>query len=164
MRKLSYAEAGVDIHLENRSIDAMKSVLTSRRKGFGAPMTEIGHYAGLLDMGSFGLRTQLLTGTLEGFIGIHVAELVPSHDFPPGGRLLEASQRLVHGLHQLMRITMKGECAPTSHGFSVYHGVRKIGGSFDTTVLGGQLMNRGAGGGVRTCTAGSDGGNGVRIA
>jgi phosphoribosylformylglycinamidine cyclo-ligase len=55
MRKLSYAEAGVDIHLENRSIDAMKSVLTSRRKGFGAPMTEIGHYAGLLDMGSFAL-------------------------------------------------------------------------------------------------------------
>jgi len=55
MRKLTYAEAGVDIHLENRSIDAMKAVLTSRRKGFGAPMTEIGHYAGLLDMGSFAL-------------------------------------------------------------------------------------------------------------
>jgi len=55
MRKLSYAEAGVDIHLENRSIDAMKAVLTSKRKGFGAPMTEIGHYAGLLDMGSFAL-------------------------------------------------------------------------------------------------------------
>jgi len=55
MKKLTYAEAGVDIHLENRSIDAMKAVLTSRRKGFGAPMTEIGHYAGLLDMGSFAL-------------------------------------------------------------------------------------------------------------
>ncbi len=55
MRKLSYAEAGVDIHLENRSIDAMKAVLTAKRKGFGAPMTEIGHYAGLLDMGSFAL-------------------------------------------------------------------------------------------------------------
>ena len=55
MRKLTYADAGVDIHLENRSIDAMKAVLTTRRSGFGAPMTEIGHYAGLLDMGSFAL-------------------------------------------------------------------------------------------------------------
>ena len=55
MRKLTYAEAGVDIHEENRSIDAMKAVLTARRKGFGAPLTEIGHYAGLLDMGSFAL-------------------------------------------------------------------------------------------------------------
>ncbi|NMC10274.1 MAG: phosphoribosylformylglycinamidine cyclo-ligase [Methanothrix sp.] len=55
MRKLTYRESGVDIHLENRSIDAMKAVLTSKRKGFGAPMTEIGHYAGLLDMGSFAL-------------------------------------------------------------------------------------------------------------
>ena len=55
MRKLTYAEAGVDIHQENRSIDAMKAVLTARRKGFGAPLTEIGHYAGLLDMGSFAL-------------------------------------------------------------------------------------------------------------
>ena len=55
MRKLTYSESGVDIHAENRSIDAMKAVLTSKRKGFGAPMTEIGHYAGLLDMGSFAL-------------------------------------------------------------------------------------------------------------
>ncbi len=55
MRHLTYAESGVDIHAENRSIDAMKAVLTTRRKGFGAPMTEIGHYAGLLDMGSFAL-------------------------------------------------------------------------------------------------------------
>ena len=55
MRKMTYAKAGVDIDLENRSIDAMKSVLTTRRKGFGAAMTKIGHYAGLLDMGSFAL-------------------------------------------------------------------------------------------------------------
>ena len=47
MKKMTYAGSGVDIRLENRSIDAMKSVLTSKRKGFGAPMTEIGHYAGL---------------------------------------------------------------------------------------------------------------------
>lgn len=55
MKKLTYAESGVDIHQENRSIEAMKAVLKTRRKGFGAPMTEIGHYAGLLDMGSFAL-------------------------------------------------------------------------------------------------------------
>ena len=55
MRKLTYANAGVDINLENRSIDAMKAVLTTRRVGFGAAMTKIGHYAGLLDMGSFAL-------------------------------------------------------------------------------------------------------------
>jgi phosphoribosylformylglycinamidine cyclo-ligase len=55
MKGLTYAKSGVDIHAENRSIDAMKAVLTTRRKGFGAPMTEIGHYAGLLDMGSFAL-------------------------------------------------------------------------------------------------------------
>ena len=55
MKKLTYAASGVDIHAENRSIDAMKAVLTGKRKGFGAPLTEIGHYAGLLDMGSFAL-------------------------------------------------------------------------------------------------------------
>ncbi|NPV61937.1 MAG: phosphoribosylformylglycinamidine cyclo-ligase [Methanotrichaceae archaeon] len=55
MRRLTYAESGVDIHAENRSIDAMKAVLTTRRTGFGAPMTDIGHYAGLLDMGTFAL-------------------------------------------------------------------------------------------------------------
>jgi phosphoribosylaminoimidazole (AIR) synthetase len=42
MRRLTYAEAGVDIHQENRSIEAMKTVLKSRRKGFGAPMTMLG--------------------------------------------------------------------------------------------------------------------------
>jgi phosphoribosylformylglycinamidine cyclo-ligase len=55
MKGLTYAKAGVDIQAENRSIDAMKAVLKTKRKGFGAPMTEIGHYAGLLDMGSFAL-------------------------------------------------------------------------------------------------------------
>jgi phosphoribosylformylglycinamidine cyclo-ligase len=55
MRKLTYAESGVDIHAENRSIDAMKAVMKTRRTGFGAPMTDIGHYAGLLDMGQFAL-------------------------------------------------------------------------------------------------------------
>lgn len=55
MKRLSYAASGVDIAAENRSIEAMKRVLKGKRKGFGAPLTEIGHYAGLLDMGSFAL-------------------------------------------------------------------------------------------------------------
>jgi len=55
VKKLTYAQAGVDIHAENRSIDTMKRVLTAKRNGFGAPLTEIGHYAGLLDMGSYAL-------------------------------------------------------------------------------------------------------------
>jgi phosphoribosylformylglycinamidine cyclo-ligase len=55
MRTLTYAQSGVDIHAENRSIEAMKACFKGRRKGFGAPLTDIGHYAGLLDMGSFAL-------------------------------------------------------------------------------------------------------------
>jgi phosphoribosylformylglycinamidine cyclo-ligase len=55
MRHQTYAESGVDIHAENRAINAMKAVLTTKRKGFGAPITEIGHYAGLLDMGNYAL-------------------------------------------------------------------------------------------------------------
>ena len=55
IRHLTYAESGVDIQAENRSIAAMKAILPSKRIGFGAPMTEIGHYAGLLDMKYFAL-------------------------------------------------------------------------------------------------------------
>jgi phosphoribosylformylglycinamidine cyclo-ligase len=55
MKRITYAASGVDIEAENRSIEVMKRVLKSKRKGFGAPLTEIGHYAGLLDMGSFAL-------------------------------------------------------------------------------------------------------------
>lgn len=55
MKGMTYSEAGVDIELENRSIDAMKRRLTFSRKGFGAPLTGIGHYAGLIDMGEFAI-------------------------------------------------------------------------------------------------------------
>lgn len=55
MKRMTYKESGVDIHEENRSIDAMKRVIKGKRVGFGAPMTEIGHYAGLIDMGEFAL-------------------------------------------------------------------------------------------------------------
>ncbi|MDI9616128.1 MAG: phosphoribosylformylglycinamidine cyclo-ligase [Methanothrix sp.] len=55
MKGMTYSDAGVDIELENRSIDAMKRRLTFSRKGFGAPLTGIGHYAGLIDMGEFAI-------------------------------------------------------------------------------------------------------------
>lgn len=49
----TYAESGVDIHKENDTIRALTQSMTYKRTGFGAPMTEIGHYAGLLDFGDF---------------------------------------------------------------------------------------------------------------
>lgn len=55
MKGMTYSDAGVDIELENRSIDAMRRRLTFSRKGFGAPLTNIGHYAGLIDMGEFAI-------------------------------------------------------------------------------------------------------------
>jgi len=54
-KKLTYAESGVDIRKENEAISAMKGVMTGRRKGIGAPITDIGHYAGLIDMGDFAI-------------------------------------------------------------------------------------------------------------
>jgi len=55
MKKLTYAKSGVDIRMEEKAISAMKRVMTSKRKGFGRPLTNIGHYAGLIDMGNFAL-------------------------------------------------------------------------------------------------------------
>jgi phosphoribosylformylglycinamidine cyclo-ligase len=55
MKKLTYADSGVDIRAEERAISAMKGVMTGRRKGIGAPITEIGHYAGLIDMGEYAI-------------------------------------------------------------------------------------------------------------
>ena len=55
MKRLTYADSGVDIRAEERAISAMKGVMTGRRKGIGAPITEIGHYAGLIDMGEYAI-------------------------------------------------------------------------------------------------------------
>ena len=55
MKKLTYADSGVDIRAEERAISAMKRVMTGRRKGIGAPITDIGHYAGLIDMGEYAI-------------------------------------------------------------------------------------------------------------
>jgi phosphoribosylformylglycinamidine cyclo-ligase len=52
---LTYAKAGVDIERENRAIAALAKQLTFKRKGFGAPITEVGHYAGLINFGDHAL-------------------------------------------------------------------------------------------------------------
>jgi phosphoribosylformylglycinamidine cyclo-ligase len=52
---LTYAKAGVDIEKENRAISALAKQLTYKRKGLGAPLTEVGHYAGLIDFGEYAL-------------------------------------------------------------------------------------------------------------
>lgn len=52
---LTYAKAGVDIEKENRAIAALAKQLTYKRKGLGAPLTDVGHYAGLIDFGEYAL-------------------------------------------------------------------------------------------------------------
>jgi len=52
---LTYAKAGVDIERENVAIAALAKQLTFKRKGIGAPLTEVGHYAGLIDFGDYAL-------------------------------------------------------------------------------------------------------------
>ncbi len=52
---LTYAKAGVDIEKENRAISALAKQLTYKRKGRGAPLTDVGHYAGLIDFGEYAL-------------------------------------------------------------------------------------------------------------
>ncbi len=52
---LTYAKAGVDIQRENSAIAALARQLTYKRKGLGAPLTDVGHYAGLIDFGEYAL-------------------------------------------------------------------------------------------------------------
>ncbi len=52
---LTYAKAGVDIQKENRAIASLAKQLVYKRRGFGAPLTDVGHYAGLIDFGEYAL-------------------------------------------------------------------------------------------------------------
>jgi len=54
-KKMTYAGSGVDIHLEERAIKALASEITYKRTGLGAPLTDIGHYAGLIEFGEYAL-------------------------------------------------------------------------------------------------------------
>ncbi len=53
--KLTYADSGVDIHTEEKTIKALTGAMNYQRQGPGAPLTSIGHYAGLMDFGDFAL-------------------------------------------------------------------------------------------------------------
>lgn len=52
---LTYAKSGVNIEKENKAIAALAKQLTYKRKGMGAPLTDVGHYAGLIDFGEYAL-------------------------------------------------------------------------------------------------------------
>lgn len=54
-KHLTYAESGVDIEKEETTIQALTKGMTYRREGLGAPLTGIGHYAGLIDFGEYAL-------------------------------------------------------------------------------------------------------------
>ena len=54
-KHLTYAESGVDIEEEESTIKALTGKMTYRREGLGAPLTDIGHYAGLIDFGDYAL-------------------------------------------------------------------------------------------------------------
>jgi phosphoribosylformylglycinamidine cyclo-ligase len=56
--KMDYSKAGVDIQREERSVSAIKKVISqtfSLRTGLGKPLTEIGHFSGLLEFGDYAL-------------------------------------------------------------------------------------------------------------
>jgi phosphoribosylformylglycinamidine cyclo-ligase len=54
-KHLTYADSGVDIAKEEQTIKTLVEKLSYVRKGIGAPLTGIGHYAGLLDFGEYAL-------------------------------------------------------------------------------------------------------------
>lgn len=56
--KMDYAKAGVDIKKEEKSVSAIKRIVSesfSFRSGLGRPLMEIGHYSGLVDFGEYAL-------------------------------------------------------------------------------------------------------------
>ncbi len=55
-KHLTYADSGVDIKEEEKTVKTLIDKLSYVRKGIGAPpLTGIGHYAGLLDFGEYAL-------------------------------------------------------------------------------------------------------------
>lgn len=53
MKKLTYADSGVDITKEEQAIKAILSSIKSKRSGIGKPMG--GHYAGMIEFGEYAL-------------------------------------------------------------------------------------------------------------
>ncbi len=48
---MTYADAGVDIEKEDKAVDALAGALAFARSGIGAPIGDIGHFAGLVEFG-----------------------------------------------------------------------------------------------------------------
>ncbi|HQD25837.1 MULTISPECIES: phosphoribosylformylglycinamidine cyclo-ligase [Methanoculleus] len=55
MTEHTYREAGVDIDLEARAVRALIDTLTYRRSGTFSMLGKVGHFAGLIDCGSYAL-------------------------------------------------------------------------------------------------------------
>jgi phosphoribosylformylglycinamidine cyclo-ligase len=53
LKKMTYAESGVDTVKEEQAIQSLLRGITSKRKGLGKPLG--GHYAGLIDFGDYAL-------------------------------------------------------------------------------------------------------------
>ena len=53
MKKMTYADSGVDINKEEDAIKELLSTITSKRTGIGKPLG--GHYAGMIEFGDFAL-------------------------------------------------------------------------------------------------------------
>jgi phosphoribosylformylglycinamidine cyclo-ligase len=53
LKKITYAESGVDIEKEEQAIKEMLSSIASKRNGIGKPLG--GHYAGMIEFGEFAL-------------------------------------------------------------------------------------------------------------
>ena len=53
MKKMTYAESGVDIFKEEKAIKGLLSSIKSSREGIGKPLG--GHYAGMIEFGDFAL-------------------------------------------------------------------------------------------------------------
>lgn len=52
--KFDYAKAGVDIKKAENAISSLTSIVSYTRRGFGAPIL-VSHYAGVIDVGEFGI-------------------------------------------------------------------------------------------------------------
>nr|WP_049891204.1 phosphoribosylformylglycinamidine cyclo-ligase [Methanohalobium evestigatum] len=53
--RMTYSDSGVDIKKEEDSIKSITSKMKYKREGIGAPLSEIGHYSGLIDFGEYAL-------------------------------------------------------------------------------------------------------------
>jgi len=53
VKKMTYAESGVDIKKEERAIKGLLSSIKTKRKGIGKPLG--GHYAGMIEFGEYAL-------------------------------------------------------------------------------------------------------------